>query len=129
MISSVESKLGQYTCAHTTHTHLLTPHSSSLTGSLVSQLPSLNFLVYVTKQKHFPLHIRDLSGHMTDNFLVPQWGGVVFYNPPEWINQSEVGGGGGGGVEGGAIQVTMEEVMVMFVKQLEMLLGVPEAVS
>ena len=115
-------------CTHT-HTHLLTPHSSSFTGSLVSQLPSLNFLVYVTRQKHFPLHIREPSGHMTNNFLVPQWGGVVFYNPPEWINQSEVGGGGGGGVEGGGVQVRMEEVMVTFVKQLEMLLGVPEAVS
>ena len=89
-------------------------------GSVVSQLPSLNFLVLVAPPTHSPLLIRDPRGGLTDNFLVPQWGGVVIFSPPE--EKEEEGGGGGGGVT----VVRMEEVMSVFVKQLQLLLGVPK---
>ena len=72
----------------------------------------------VPQQTHFPLLIQDPQGQSTDNFLVPQWGGVVFYNPPEWSSDGE----GGGGEE---VMVRMEKVIAVFVKQLQMLLGVP----
>ena len=83
-----------------------------MTGSLVSQLPSLNFLVLVAPPTHSPLLIRDPQGHLTDNFLVPQWGGVHIFSPPEPGR--------------GQVAVPMETVMCVFVKQLQLLLGVPE---
>ena len=75
--------------------------------------------MYVAPQAHSPLLIRDPGGQFTDNFLVPQWGGVVFYSPPESMNGSSVRG------EGGEVMVGMERVMAVFVRQLQMLLGVP----
>ena len=42
----------------------------------------------------------------------------MFYNPPQWVNGS-VGGGGG------EVRVEMEKVMAVFVRQLQMLLGIP----
>ena len=53
----------------------------------------------------------------------------MFYNPPEWANDSGVGGGGGRGEGGGGVQVRMREVMGVFVRQLQMLLGLPSLVS
>ena len=42
----------------------------------------------------------------------------MFYNPPEWTSGSEEGGGE-------EVMVRMEKVMAVFVRQLQMLLGVP----
>lgn len=42
----------------------------------------------------------------------------MFYNPPQWVDGSEEG-------EGGEVRVEMREVMAVFVKQLQMLLGIP----
>lgn len=117
MISSVEAKLGAQ-CMLSPASIIPSP---SHTGSLVSQLPSLNFLVLVPHKTHSPLLIRDPQGQYTDNFLVPQWGGVVFYNPPQWENGDE-----GKGVE---VNVEMEKVMAVFVRQLQMLLGIPQPAS
>ena len=109
------------------------------TASHVSQFPSLNFLVYVPKQSESPLYIRsDSEGHsLTDNFLVPQWGGMVIHNRDEVSdlesskrtkNSSRGGeGGGSGGVV--QLQVDMEKLMPVFVEHLKMLLGIPEGVS
>jgi phosphatidylinositol glycan class S len=67
----------------------------------------------VAPPTHSPLLIRDPRGALTDNFLVPQWGGVVIFSPP-------------GEEEGGkVIVVRMEKVMSVFVRQLQLLLGVP----
>ena len=91
----------------------MTSSPMMFSGSLVSQLPSLNFLVLVAPPTHSPLLIRDPRGALTDNFLVPQWGGVVIFSPP-------------GEEEGGeVIVVRMEKVMSVFVRQLQLLLGVP----
>ena len=43
-------------------------------------------------------------------FLVQQWGGVIFYNPSTPHNSSHV-------------DVVMEDVMVIVVKQLKLLMG------
>ena len=90
-------------------------------ASHVSQFPSLNFLVYVPKSSESPLYIQSSDSvggvSLTDNFLVPQWGGMVIYNP------AEPSGEGGGSGRGG---VSMEELMPVFIEQLKMLLGVPD---
>ena len=50
---------------------------------------------------------------------MPQWGGVVFYNPSqEEMNSDPVN-----------VNVKMENVMPVFVKQLKMLLGITSDVS
>ncbi|XP_064392618.1 GPI transamidase component PIG-S-like isoform X2 [Halichondria panicea] len=93
MISSIESKL----------------------GSLVSQLPSLHFLVYIPKLSESPLSIlpSSKSDQHTDTFLIPQWGGVVFYNHGNVTSDPDI------------VDVRMERVMPVFVKQLKLLLGIP----
>ena len=104
------------------------------TASHVSQFPSLNFLVYVPKRSESPLYIRSDSTHsghsLTDNFLVPQWGGVIIHNqvePSPTSHRADGGGGGEGGVHRG--RVKMEKLMPVFVDHLKMLLGVPALVS
>ncbi|CAI8047231.1 GPI transamidase component PIG-S [Geodia barretti] len=110
--SPQRSKSGGYYVSSTSLPPMISSVESKL-GSLVSQLPSLNFLVLVAPPTHSPLLIRDPRGALTDNFLVPQWGGVVIFSPP-------------GEEEGGEeIVVRMEKVMSVFVRQLQLLLGVP----
>ena len=117
----------------------------SLTASHVSQLPSLNFLVYIPKKSEYPLHIRrsSKSNESTDTFLVAQWGGVMIYNPPEVSKLKEIESQRNStdnetGWEDrrdsltsltdhkGALKVAvkMERVMLVFIQQLKMLLGV-----
>lgn len=105
MISSVESKLASH----------------------VSQFPSLNFLVYVPKRTESPLFIRqeeeEEERSYTDNFLVPQWGGVIICNLGSESGDVEAESPGGRAIR---VNVPMEKLMPVFVKQLHMLLGVPE---
>ena len=95
---------------------------------MVSQHPSLNFLVYVPKTSEYPLHIRDVSSkdsHPIDAFLVPQWGGVVIYNPPELADSAKDKRDSTQDVGATSVLVRMEELMPLFIGQLKMLLGVP----
>ena len=104
----------------------------SLIASHVSQLPSLNFLVYIPKMSEYPLHIRQSSksSDSTDTFLVAQWGGVMIYNPPEIARQRENKSKDDNRTNlldsKGALKVAvkMEEVIPVFIQQLKMLLGV-----
>lgn len=83
-------------------------------ASHVSQLPALNFLVYVPPPSLSPLLIATPDGgHPTDTFLVPQWGSVIIYNSH---NSS-------------AQQVKMEDLMPSFIQHINMLLGIPLNVS
>lgn len=96
MISSVESKL----------------------GSQVSQLPSINFLVYLPRKAEHPLFIVDPGDAKSprEGFLVPQWGGVVIYNAhPEPVS----------GAGHASLSVKMGRLMPVFIEQLAALLGVP----
>ena len=104
-------------------------------ASLVSQLPSLNFLVYIPKKSEYPLHIQQSSksNDSTDTFLVAQWGGVMIYNPPEIAQQRENESKDSNKTRGekkmeskGVLQVAikMEKVIPVFIQQLKMLLGV-----
>ena len=56
-------------------------------------------------------------GLTTDTFLVPQWGGLIIYNPPEVGNRTNEGGT--------RVRVRMDHLMPAFIEQLKMLLGVP----
>ena len=98
-----------------THTHT---HTHTHPGSLVSQLPSLHFFVYVPKRSESPLSIlpSSKSDQHTDTFLIPQWGGVVFYNHGNVTSDPDI------------VDVRMERVMPVFVKQLKLLLGIPSEV-
>ena len=119
-VEEVESRVASLPCPHPT-------------GSLVSQLPSLNFVIYLPKRTEYPLHIRqDQRSNVTPTnaFLVPQWGGVVLYNPPE------MGSGQDMELQREAVaqdklnvSVRMEELMPLIIGQLKMLLGVPVHVS
>ena len=100
----------------------------SLIGSVVSQHPSLNFLIYVPKTSEYPLHIQDVGSKdslPTDAFLVPQWGGVVIYNPPELAGSARDKGDSTQDAGTTSVVVRMEELMPLFIGQLKMLLGVP----
>lgn len=97
-------------------------------ASHVTQLPSLNFLIYVPRQSESPLLIQapsraSESKTLTDNFLVPQWGGMVIYN-----SEDPYEGASGGGSEVPRVRVKMERLMPIFVEHLKMLLGVPDMV-
>ena len=65
--------------------------------------------------------IKDAQDQSTDNFLVPQWGGVVFYNPPEWGNHDD-----DDVIRKEVMLVKMEGIMSVFVHHLQLLLGLPE---
>lgn len=99
-------------------------------ASHVSQFPSLNFLVYVPKQSESPLFIRASDSSLTDNFLVPQWGGMVIYNSQELSHAGSEAGEGETDSDGVLhLRVKMDKLMPIFVEQLKMLLGVPNVVT
>ena len=95
------------------------PHN---TGSQVSQLPSINFLVYLPRKAEHPLFIVDPGDAKSprEGFLVPQWGGVVIYNAhPEPVS----------GAGHASLSVKMGRLMPVFIEQLAALLGVPLKVT
>ena len=86
----------------------------------MSQLPSINFLVYLPRRTEYPLYIVDPvnTRNLQKGFLVPQWGGVVICNAlPETS-----------GTGPAHFSVEMEELMPIFIQQLTALLGVPSKV-
>ncbi|KAJ7664300.1 phosphatidylinositol-glycan biosynthesis class S protein-domain-containing protein [Mycena rosella] len=53
-------------------------------SSSVSNDPVLHFILFVPSASRRPLQILDAEGQpsSSDAFLLPQWGGIVIYNPP-----------------------------------------------
>ncbi|KAJ6595693.1 phosphatidylinositol-glycan biosynthesis class S protein-domain-containing protein [Mycena vulgaris] len=53
-------------------------------SSSVSNDPVLHFILFIPSASRRPLQILDADGVATssDAFLLPQWGGIVIYNPP-----------------------------------------------
>ena len=96
----------------------------SHTASHISQLPDVNFVIYIPKREEYPLYIKSLDGSYSKSnaFLSPQWGGVVVYNPKE-ANSTK------GESEMVEAMLDMESVMPVFLVQLRALLGIPEWVS
>lgn len=91
------------------------------TGSQVTQLPSINFLVYLPRRTERPLYIVDPGDAKSprESFLVPQWGGVVIYNArPDSASGTSP-----------ASSVKMGRVMPIFIEQLTALLGIPTKVT
>jgi len=79
-----------------------------------STQPLINFILFVPAKTQSPLHIKNNDGSLskTNAFSIPQWGGIVIYNPD---NSSK------------EIDFTAEKlrpVMQLFVGQLRDLLGV-----
>jgi phosphatidylinositol glycan class S len=90
-------------------------------ASHISQLPDVNFVIYIPKREEYPLYIKSLDGSYSNSnaFLSPQWGGVVVYNPKE-ANSTK------GESEMVEAMLDMESVMPVFLVQLRALLGIPE---
>ncbi|KAF7316382.1 GPI transamidase component PIG-S [Mycena indigotica] len=53
-------------------------------SSSVSNDPVLHFLVFVPSATRRPMYILNSQGEPTsaNSFLLPQWGGIIIYNPP-----------------------------------------------
>ncbi|KZS87266.1 hypothetical protein SISNIDRAFT_447022 [Sistotremastrum niveocremeum HHB9708] len=84
-------------------------------ASGVTTDPVLHFLLFIPSKEHRPLHIESSMEH-DDNFkafLVPQWGGVVIYNPPAL-----------GQPLGPLPDTVLQDVLSIYENQLLALLGV-----
>ena len=123
MISNIEAKLGEEAVLH----DQLNIHAFSFTGSSLSQWPRLTFVIYIPKDSQRPLHVKEGAGNLRifschtirrvkgeslDAFLVPQWGGVIFYNNVQR--------------DGNTVRINMNETMPTIVRQLKLLLGLKE---
>ncbi|KAG8963152.1 GPI transamidase component [Tulasnella sp. 419] len=54
-------------------------------ASSVSNDPVLHFLLFIPDSTRAPLYVTDASGQIAKSnaFIVPQWGGIVVFNPPK----------------------------------------------
>ncbi|KAJ7126058.1 phosphatidylinositol-glycan biosynthesis class S protein-domain-containing protein [Mycena epipterygia] len=85
-------------------------------SSSVSNDPVLHFILFIPSASRQPLQILDANGFPTssDAFLLPQWGGIVIYNPPADL-QSHIK----------LPSSALNSVFSTFADQLLALLGVP----
>ncbi|KAJ6558214.1 phosphatidylinositol-glycan biosynthesis class S protein-domain-containing protein [Mycena capillaripes] len=86
-------------------------------SSSVSNDPVLHFIVFVPSSERRPLQILDSHGlaSSSDAFLLPQWGGIVIYNPPNKMRKNTQ-----------FPQSALNSVFSTFSTQLLALLGVPD---
>ncbi|XP_065889861.1 GPI transamidase component PIG-S-like isoform X2 [Dysidea avara] len=86
-------------------------------GFQVSQLPNLNFVVYVSPINKTPLYLYHPPDwqHGYTSLFSPQWGGLVVYNHDS-----------SNGSDHHDVLVDMHRVMPTFITQLKKLLGLPE---
>ncbi|KAJ7634753.1 phosphatidylinositol-glycan biosynthesis class S protein-domain-containing protein [Roridomyces roridus] len=84
-------------------------------SSSVSNDPVLHFILFIPSESHKPLQILDSNGNpsSSDAFLLPQWGGIVIYNPPSDLDSSQLP------------PSALTSVFSTFAHQLLILLGVP----
>ncbi|KAJ7512620.1 phosphatidylinositol-glycan biosynthesis class S protein-domain-containing protein [Mycena galericulata] len=85
-------------------------------SSSVSNDPVLHFILFVPSASRRPLQILDSQGlpSSSDAFLLPQWGGIVIYNPPSEL-ESHIP----------LPSSVLNSVFSTFANQLLALLGVP----
>ncbi|KAJ6495282.1 phosphatidylinositol-glycan biosynthesis class S protein-domain-containing protein [Mycena sanguinolenta] len=85
-------------------------------SSSVSNDPVLHFIVFIPSASRRPLLILDSNGvpSSSDAFLLPQWGGIVIYNPTEQQNNVPLP------------PSALNFVFSTFASQLLGLLGVPD---
>jgi GPI-anchor transamidase subunit S len=89
-------------------------HHLSVASSVTND-PVLHFLLFVPSASSRPLRILDADGSFStsDAFLLPQWGGIVIYNPPSDLTPGPLDNEG------------LRKVFRAFSSQLQILLGVP----
>ncbi|KAJ7927484.1 phosphatidylinositol-glycan biosynthesis class S protein-domain-containing protein [Mycena leptocephala] len=85
-------------------------------SSSVSNDPVLHFIVFIPSASRRPLQILDPNGlpSSSDAFLLPQWGGIVIYNPPPELQDNTP-----------LPSSALHSVFSTFANQLLALLGVP----
>jgi len=74
----------------------------------------LNFVIFIPKKSESPLRIRQIDGlyAKTNSISIPQWGGIVIFNPPATNNS--------------LVELNcdnLQYVMAIFISQLKELLG------
>ncbi|EKM76786.1 hypothetical protein AGABI1DRAFT_108623 [Agaricus bisporus var. burnettii JB137-S8] len=86
-------------------------------SSSVSNDPVLHFVLFIPSALRRPLHILSPDGQISRSrsFLLPQWGGIVIYNPPTDDT----------GKNTNLPSETNEQIFKEFSKELLSLLGVP----
>jgi len=86
-------------------------------SSSASNDPVLHFVLFIPSAPRRPLHILDDSGNPTnaDAFILPQWGGIVLYNPPSDMSSHTR-----------MTSPHLQNILLTFKYQFLSLLGVPE---
>ncbi|XP_077510166.1 phosphatidylinositol glycan anchor biosynthesis class S [Amblyomma americanum] len=89
-------------------------------GFQASIRPVLNFVVFVVPQNHHPLYIYDEQGEQleTNSFLVPKWGGVLFYNVAKFPEP--------GDALPQPVEIDMHSVFEVFLAQFSLLVGLSD---
>uniref|UniRef100_G3MNR1 GPI transamidase component PIG-S n=1 Tax=Amblyomma maculatum TaxID=34609 RepID=G3MNR1_AMBMU len=89
-------------------------------GFQASIRPVLNFVVFVVPQNHHPLYIYDEQGERleTNSFLVPKWGGVLFYNVAKFPEP--------GDTLPQPVEIDMHSVFQVFLAQFSLLVGLSD---
>ncbi|XP_047999098.1 GPI transamidase component PIG-S isoform X2 [Leguminivora glycinivorella] len=112
------SEYGRHFAVRQDRLHLLLTKIEERAATHVSQLPTINLVLYAVPCERAPLVIYDDDTRVptpVQAFMSPKWGGVVLANPkPE-----ECGGEG-------EVQPNVPRVMGAFVAQLRPLLGIPD---
>ncbi|KAF8190376.1 phosphatidylinositol-glycan biosynthesis class S protein-domain-containing protein [Mycena galopus ATCC 62051] len=90
-------------------------------SSSVSNDPVLHFIVFIPSAARRPLQILDSNGHPSPSsaFLLPQWGGIVIYNPPHSASPQSAP----------FPRSALDSVFTTFAAHLLALLGVPNLPS
>ncbi|KAG6873091.1 hypothetical protein C0995_003137 [Termitomyces sp. Mi166 len=84
-------------------------------SSSASNDPVLHFVIFVPSASRRPLHILDQNGTVSPSisFLLPQWGGIVIFNPNESSQDTKLA------------SPSLDSIFTAFSEHLLALLGVP----
>ncbi|KZV79584.1 hypothetical protein EXIGLDRAFT_734824, partial [Exidia glandulosa HHB12029] len=86
-------------------------------SSSASNDPVLHFILFIPSSQHRPMHVMTAQGSAANSnaFIIPQWGGIVVYNPERTTPQDVLD------------TRTLLPIFRTFHTQLQLLLGVPPA--
>jgi len=95
--------------------HFVNPYEWKLDFTDTKTFPMLNFILYIPSKDQNPLKIKLEDGQFskTNAFTIPQWGGIVIFNPAKNSGNLQLG------------DSDLLPAMQLFVAQLRELLGIP----
>lgn len=115
----LDPKKGAFTATADQLSLIINPIEGSR-GFQASIRPVLNFVVYVVPKNQHPLYIYDEQGEQleSNSFLVPKWGGVLFYNVANFP--------GPGDSLPQPVEIDMHSVFQVFLAQFSLLVGLSD---